>query len=112
MYHVYAPDIATLGENGMGCEHPDRTHACLIGARLANSSPARPMYGYYFGVKPGPEPQTFLVWGIPLDGHKKAFCVIDDAVVRIDATGSSATAMSYASCKTLPEWQPWLKTRN
>jgi hypothetical protein len=101
-YGVFPADITMLGGTAGECGTPTRAHACLIDEVLANSSPSHPKSGYVFGVKLGPKPQTFLIWAVPVDRRNRAFCGIEDGVVRIDPMGSNLNAVNYATCRAMP----------
>lgn len=99
-YGKYAPDIQALGGAEL-CQEPTSAHACLIDGTLADSSSAHPKYDYYYMVRPGPNADAFVVWGIPVDSDSQAFCAIDDGVVRASDSGVDASSTSYAACKSL-----------
>jgi type IV pilus assembly protein PilA len=97
------------GAIGAACV-PSTTTACLIDTTLANNgSPAGSgKSGYNFasveannGV--GAIPNIFLTTGWPLaqTTGTKAFCAVDDGVVRTDVAGVIAQVGSYAACQKL-----------
>src|SRR5262249_30316939 len=98
-YGKYAPNIRALG-GAEGCQEPTSVRACLIDEPFANSSSSRPKSGYYYIVSHGPTPDAFDVWGVPVDSNNKAFCAIEDGVVRVSGPGAGIST-SYNACKAL-----------
>jgi len=94
------------GAAGAACV-PSVGTACLIDANLANNgTPAGSgKSGYTFaagGIGAAPA-TTFLTTATPLGATtgSKAYCAIEDGVVRTDAPGVIATVASYAACQVL-----------
>ena len=103
----YPAALATLGGvEGAACV-PSNATACLIDANLANDGtpPLAGKSGYHFvagGIGAAPA-TTFLTTATPIGATtgSKAYCAIEDGVVRTDAPGVIATVASYAACQVL-----------
>ena len=102
MYGQFATDIRSLGGSPQDCSQPTSANACLIDAAMADSSPAMPKSGYYYVVRPGPTPQSFVVAGIPLNRFSKGYCAVEDGVIRIDSNAYGSGPPGYEACTALP----------
>ena len=99
---------ATLGAMGDGGNNPctaTAATACLIDNVLAsNGTPANAgKSGYNFSATAvtGP-PFAFWTTASPISAQTgtKAFCAVDDGVIRNNASGNTAAATGYANCQT------------
>jgi prepilin-type N-terminal cleavage/methylation domain-containing protein len=102
-------DLAFLGGNASPCV-PQTNTGCLIDNNLAtNGTPANSgKSGYTFSATPlGTATTAFSFWttASPLTNvtGTKAFCAVDDGVLRVNAPGSTAAATGYANCQG---WNP------
>jgi type IV pilus assembly protein PilA len=106
----YTALVTLGGAEGAACT-PSQTTACLIDANLANNGtpPGAGKSGYSFvatGSNNGvgaPVLNRFLTTGTPLAATtgSKAYCAVDDGVVRTQAPGTITIVGSYAACETL-----------
>ena len=101
-YGRFASDIKALDGSAYDCSRPTSANACLIDTAIADSSPSRPKSGYYYLVRVGPNPYTFVVAGIPLNRLSKGYCAVEDGVVHVDAAAFGSGSPSYEACKRLP----------
>jgi hypothetical protein len=102
----YAPLLTLGGALNAACV-PSNVTACLIDANLANNgTPAGSgKSGYTFaaaGIGAAPA-TTFLTTATPLGPTtgSKAFCAIEDGVVRTAAPGNIALIGGYGACQVL-----------
>ena len=93
--------LALGGTIGVACV-PSTTTACMIDANLANNGTpaASGKSGYSFASTPSTGagsavPNQFLTTG------SKAYCAVDDGVVRTAAPGTITLVASYAACQAL-----------
>jgi type IV pilus assembly protein PilA len=89
---------------------PSITTACLIDANLANNgTPANSgKSGYSFAASPATGagsavPNEFLTTSTPLGATTgtKAYCAVDDGVVRTQPAGTITLVASYGACQLL-----------
>jgi type IV pilus assembly protein PilA len=89
---------------------PSTTTACLIDNNLSNNgTPANSgKSGYMFASTPSvggasPVPNQFLTTATPITATTgtKAYCAVDDGVVRTAAPGTITLVASYAACQAL-----------
>jgi type IV pilus assembly protein PilA len=100
----YSPGIANMGPtSSAGCTTPTSAAACLIDIAIVNAtSTSSPKNGYVYqglGTMVG-----FSVGGTPLAVGKtgnRAFCAINDAVLRVDSTGATAGSACQFSLPAL-----------
>jgi prepilin-type N-terminal cleavage/methylation domain-containing protein len=101
--------LALGGTIGVACV-PSTTTACMIDANLANNGTpaASGKSGYSFASTPSTGagstvPNQFLTTGTPLSATtgSKAYCAVDDGVVRTAAPGTITLVASYAACQAL-----------
>jgi len=88
----YASSLSALGPTAAsGCTTPTSTQACLIDMVIVNATAAAsPKSGYVYQASGGPA--AFAEGNTPASiGHtgNKAFCSIEDAVVRFDSAGTT-----------------------
>ena len=103
----YPAAMTTLGGAiGAACT-PSTATACLLDANLANNgTPAGTgKSGYMFaagGIGAAPA-TTFLTTATPISvtTGSKAYCAVDDGVVRTAAPGVIAVVSGYAACQAL-----------
>jgi type IV pilus assembly protein PilA len=101
--------LSNLGGTGTPCV-PATNNGCLIDNNLAsNGTPAGSgKSGYTFLATPGGTATTgwnFWTTASPLSNvtGTKAYCAVDDGVLRVNAPGSTTAATGYANCQT---WTP------
>jgi len=85
---------------------PATVTGCLIDNTLATNNNGSGKSGYNFSATPvaGPPPQ-FWTTASPVANTTgtKAFCAVDDGVIRNNAAGNTAPATGYANCQG---WTP------
>ena len=103
----YSLSMAELGAAGANPCVPSSASACLIDDTLATTGGTAGKSGYVFvetgavGTGGGSGNGTYVVTATPTapgSSGVNSFCAIEDAVVRKDSTGATAT---YASCPGL-----------
>ena len=101
--------LALGGTIGAACV-PSTTTACLIDSNLANNGTpaASGKSGYSFAATPSTGagsavPNQFLTTATPISATtgSKAYCAVDDGVVRTAAPGTITLVASYAACQAL-----------
>jgi prepilin-type N-terminal cleavage/methylation domain-containing protein len=101
--------LALGGTIAVACV-PSTTTACLIDSNLANNGTpaASGKSGYSFASTPSTGagsavPNQFLTTATPLSATtgSKAYCAVDDGVVRTAAPGTITLVASYAACQAL-----------
>lgn len=102
MYGEFATDIRNLGGSSQNCSRPTSANACLIDAAMADSSPSRPKGGYYYVIRPGPTPQSFVISGVPVSRYSKGYCALEDGVIRFDNNAFGSGPASYETCRLQP----------
>ncbi|MGA2387976.1 MAG: prepilin-type N-terminal cleavage/methylation domain-containing protein [Candidatus Sulfotelmatobacter sp.] len=103
----YTSLAALGGATGAACV-PSTTTACLIDNNLSNNGPGGlGKSGYNFAANPivatATTPPQFWTIATPLGATSgtKAYCAVDDGVVRTQAAGTITAVASYAACQTL-----------
>ena len=106
----YAETLAALGPPGPDevCQSPTATHACLIGASLAQAnSPEHPKNGYWVSLRAsshnaGGVVSSYVVWAAPELHNKtgvRAFCSLEDGVIRFNVPmGNTEPSKRPADC--------------
>src|SRR5580765_1172801 len=110
----YAPNLKTLGPNGIDCSVPanvDSLHACLVDNNLGCASPvACPKGQYNYAVVstaaaiPYPD-YTASAWPLSPQAGAKTFCSMSDAVVRFEQKVEVAL-IPLATCNTPATFSP------
>jgi len=102
----FAPNLAALG--GAAPCTPNAVTACLIDNYLATDGGGGGKSGYTFGVtasaSPGsPSNDQFYATGTPLTSQtgSRAYCSIEDAVLRQQLAGNIILVPSYNACAAL-----------
>ena len=87
---------------------PSTTTACLLDNNLSNNGPGGlGKSGYNFAATPiaatATTPAQFWTTATPLGttSGTKAYCAVDDGVVRTQAAGTITLVPDYATCQTL-----------
>ena len=102
--------LVALGGGAAAACVPSTTTACLIDNNLSNNgTPAGSgKSGYMFASTPStggasPVPNQFLTTATPITNTTgtKAYCAVDDGVVRTQAPGVITLVASYGACQTL-----------
>ena len=101
--------LARLGGGASPCV-PAPATGCLIDNNLATNGGGLGKSGYTFAVTAGGTALTgwnFYTTAAPLSNvtGTKAFCAVDDGVVRTAAPGVITAAASYAACQALTPMQ-------
>ncbi len=99
----YAATLSALGSASPGaCASPSAANACLIPFALSNATtPATAKTGYYFNAAGGGK--SYFVSAMPAVPNQsgvRSFCSAEDAVVRVDLSGS--VIADAAACAALP----------
>jgi prepilin-type N-terminal cleavage/methylation domain-containing protein len=101
-------NLASLGGAAGAACVPSTTTACLIDNNLSNNGPGGlGKSGYNFAATPivatATTPPQFLTTATPLGttSGTKAYCAVDDGVVRTQAAGVITLVPDYATCQTL-----------
>lgn len=102
----FAPDLASLGSTASPCV-PSQTTACLIPSTLSQAN-TTPKSGYTFNAAGNTAGSGSINVSYYAEGHPvsinqtgiRSFCSVEDAVIRSDQAGSTAT--SVASCQAFP----------
>ena len=97
--------LAQLGGAASPCV-PKPATGCLIDNNLATNGGGNGKSGYTFTVLPGGTATTgwnFLTTATPLSNvtGTKAYCAVDDGVVRTQAAGVITAVPDYATCQGL-----------
>jgi type IV pilus assembly protein PilA len=106
----YAPNLTTLGPNGVDCSvaaNVTATSACLIDGVLGTAPFTKGAFVYNIVSPTGGTPTPdYLITGISLTKTAAThdYCSITDAVVRSQVTTGSGIA-SATACNTLPAIQ-------
>ena len=102
--------LAALGGGTAAACVPSTTTACLIDNNLSNNgTPANSgKSGYSFAATPSTGtnstvPNQFLTTGTPLSATTgaKAYCAVDDGVVRTQPAGTITVVGAYSTCQGL-----------
>ena len=102
--------LAALGGGTAAACVPSTTTACMIDNNLSNNgTPANSgKSGYSFAATPSTGtnstvPNQFLTTGTPLSATTgaKAYCAVDDGVVRTQAAGTITVVGAYSTCQGL-----------
>jgi type IV pilus assembly protein PilA len=102
--------LAQLGGSAVPCV-PAPANGCLIDNNLATNGPGgNGKSGYTFASTPGGSATTgwnFYTTATPLSNvtGTKAYCSVDDGVVRTQAQGTITLVASYAACQALTPLQ-------
>lgn len=101
--------LARLGGGASPCV-PAPATGCLIDNNLATNGAGLGKSGYTFNVVPGGAALAgwnFYTTAAPLSNvtGTKAFCAVDDGVVRTGAPGVITAAASYGACQALTPMQ-------
>ena len=110
----YAPDLKTLGPNGIDCSVPanvDSLHACLtdniLGCASATACP-KGQYNYAIvstaAAIPYPD-YTASAWPLSPQAGTKSYCAMPDAVVRFEQKVEVAL-ITLAACNTPANFNP------
>lgn len=110
-YAGYSSDLASLGSGGVLPCVPSSAGACLIDDLLAQNGGGSGKSGYLFAVTGGTgggggtTNVNYYATAVPASTQTgvRSFCSIDDAVVRLDPTGTLAG--SYGACEALSPLQ-------
>jgi prepilin-type N-terminal cleavage/methylation domain-containing protein len=110
----YAPDLKTLGPNGIDCSVPanvDSTHSCLTDSVLGcASATACPKGQYNYAILstaaaiPYPD-YTASAWPLSAQSGSKSYCSMPDAVVRFEQKVETAL-VTLATCNTPATFAP------
>ncbi|HZW79921.1 MAG TPA: prepilin-type N-terminal cleavage/methylation domain-containing protein [Candidatus Deferrimicrobiaceae bacterium] len=97
--------LAALGGAINAACLPSTTTACLIDNNLSNNGPGGlGKSGYNFAAGPnGAVISQFMTTATPVSQTtgSKAYCAVDDGVVRTQAAGTIAIVGAYSTCQTL-----------
>jgi type IV pilus assembly protein PilA len=104
--------LAQLGGSASPCI-PGTANGCLIDNNLATNGNANGKSGYNFTVTTGGTATTgwnFVTTATPFNpGNSvtgtKAYCAVDDGVIRTQAAGVTTAVGSYAACQALKPLQ-------
>ena len=99
--------LAQLGGGNVPCV-PGTANGCFIDNNLATNGGGSGKSGYNFAVTDGGSATTgwnYYTTATPLSNVTggKAYCAVDDGVLRVNAPGNIAIAGSYAACQA---WNP------
>ena len=99
--------LAQLGGSAVPCV-PGTANACFIDNNLATNGAASGKSGYNFAVTTGGAATTgwnFYTTATPLSNVTggKAYCAVDDGVIRVNAPGTITIAGTYGACQA---WTP------
>ena len=97
----YAPDLASLG-GGEPCNATPAS-ACLIRNKIAVATAAPGLNGYTFALVTSSDGSQYFVSAMPTAPNQtgvRAFCSIEDGVVRVDSSGSPSS--DHDACVSLP----------
>ncbi len=101
----YSATLGALGEGGGGaCPGAAPANACLIDDNLAVVGVAKGKSGYFYAETVGASVNQYETAAWPVSQNSsgtKTFCSVEDAVVRVDTTGTPADP-AYAGCQALP----------
>jgi len=98
--------LANLGTAGVTPCVPATTSGCLIDNNLATNGAGNGKSGYNFAATPaggGAVVPNFYTTATPLSNQTgtKAFCAVDDGVVRTQPNNTITLVASYAACGAL-----------
>jgi type IV pilus assembly protein PilA len=101
--------LAQLGGSATPCI-PAPANGCLIDNNLATDGAGNGKSGYKFAVTPGGTQLTgwnFYTTAAPLSNvtGTKAYCAVDDGVVRLEPPATLTAPASYAACQGLTPMQ-------